>query len=80
MKYGLSDKTIKQIEAVLSNFSEVEKAVLYGSRAKGNFKQGSDIDLTLYGKGLSLQILHKIEMPLTICSCRIRLICPFLSK
>ena len=61
MKYGLSDKTIEQIHAVLSKFPEVDKAVLYGSRAKGNFKRGSDIDLTLYGTGLSLTILYKIE-------------------
>lgn len=61
MKYGLSDKTIEQILAVLSNFPEVDKAVLYGSRAKGNFKQGSDIDLTLFGSVLSLKSLHKIE-------------------
>ena len=64
MKYGLSDKTIGQIQAVLSNFPEVDKAALYGSRAKGNFKQGSDIDLTLYGNGLSLKTLHKIESDL----------------
>lgn len=61
MKYGLSDKTIGQIQTLLSNFPEVEKAVLYGSRAKGNFKQGSDIDLTLYGSALSLKTLHKVE-------------------
>jgi predicted nucleotidyltransferase len=61
VKYGLSDKAIEQIHTVLSNFPEVDKAVLYGSRAKGNFKSGSDIDLTLYGNGLSLTILHKIE-------------------
>ena len=61
MKYGLSDKTIEQMHAVLFNFPEVDKAVLYGSRAKGNFKRGSDIDLTLLGNGLSLTILHKIE-------------------
>jgi predicted nucleotidyltransferase len=61
VKYGLSDKTIEQIHAVLSRFPEVDKAVLYGSRAKGNFKRGSDIDLTMYGNGLSLTILFKIE-------------------
>jgi uncharacterized protein len=61
MKYGLSDQTIKKILSVLSKYPEVDKAVLYGSRAKGNFKQGSDIDLTLYGNGLPLPILHKIE-------------------
>lgn len=61
MKYGLSDKTIGQIQVVLSSFQEVDKAVLYGSRAKGNFKDGSDIDLTLYGSALSLKTLHKVE-------------------
>jgi len=49
---------------VLSGFPEVDNAVLYGSRAKGNFKQGSDIDLTLYGSALSLKTLLKIESDL----------------
>jgi predicted nucleotidyltransferase len=35
--------------------------VLYGSRAKGNYKNGSDIDLTLKGKNLNLLILGKID-------------------
>jgi predicted nucleotidyltransferase len=39
----------------------VEKAVLYGSRAKGNYRNGSDIDLTLYGgEDLTLQVLYGI--------------------
>lgn len=61
MKYGLSDRTIGQIQAVLSRFPEVDKAALYGSRAKGNAKRGSDIDLTLYGSGLTRRTLHRIE-------------------
>jgi predicted nucleotidyltransferase len=61
MKHGLDEQTIERIRTVLRNYPEVEKAVIYGSRAKGNFKRGSDIDLTLYGKGLTLTILHKIE-------------------
>lgn len=61
MKYGLSEKTIKQIQAVFSKFPQVQKAVLFGSRAKGNYKRGSDIDLTLHGKDLSLSMLYKIE-------------------
>ena len=59
--YGLSEKTIKQIQTVFSKFPQVQKAVLFGSRAKGNYKPGSDIDLTLYGKDLSLSIFYKIE-------------------
>ncbi|GIV26233.1 MAG: hypothetical protein KatS3mg027_0047 [Bacteroidia bacterium] len=61
MKYGLSDKTIDLINAVFSKHPEVETAILYGSRAKGNFHTGSDIDLTLTGTNLTLSILHKIE-------------------
>ncbi len=60
-KYGLSDSVIDRITSVFSRFPEVDKAVLYGSRAKGNYKRGSDIDLTLSGSGLSLTILHRIE-------------------
>lgn len=61
MKFGLSKKIIEQIQLVLSKYPEVDKAVLYGSRAKGNFKPGSDIDLTLQGGGSSLTIKNKIE-------------------
>jgi type I restriction enzyme S subunit len=53
MKYGLSELTIEKIRGVFAQFSEIEKAVLYGSRAKGNFKTGSDIDLTLYGAAIT---------------------------
>lgn len=47
MRFGLSAATIQRIQAVLHNYPQVEKATLYGSRAKGNYKNGSDIDLTL---------------------------------
>jgi predicted nucleotidyltransferase len=61
MKYGLEEKTIEQIQTVFSNHQNVEKVVLYGSRAKGSYKTGSDIDLTLYGKKLTLKTLHNVE-------------------
>jgi uncharacterized protein len=60
-KFGLSDTVIEKLTSVLSRYPEVDKAVMYGSRAKGNFRPGSDIDLTLHGGGLSLTILRKIE-------------------
>ena len=52
MNSGLSGSTVACIRCVLARFGEVEKAVLYGSRAKGNYRAGSDIDLTLHGPGL----------------------------
>ena len=60
MIYGLSDTCIQKICAVFARFPAVEKVVLYGSRAKGNYKTGSDIDLTLYGTELTTGILLQI--------------------
>ncbi|GAB1534716.1 nucleotidyltransferase domain-containing protein [Geovibrio sp. ADMFC3] len=61
MMYGLSDETVQKIQNVFAEFPQVLKAVLYGSRAKGNYKTGSAIDLTLFGTELNLQIQQKIE-------------------
>jgi predicted nucleotidyltransferase len=61
MNHGLTDGTVAQIHEVLSQFPEVEKAVLYGSRAKGNYKPGSDVDLTLVGAGVTSKILGQIR-------------------
>jgi len=58
MKHGLTDKTIKRIQSVFASHPQVEEATLYGSRAKGDFKPGSDIDLTLTGDGLNLSAIH----------------------
>lgn len=60
MKYGLNQTVIDKICSVFSSFSQVEKAVLYGSRAKGNYKNGSDIDLSLFGKELTYNIYANI--------------------
>ena len=61
MKFGLPDSTIRKIHAVLKDYQQVDQAVLYGSRAKGNYKIGSDIDLSLRGgEGLTLNVLYRI--------------------
>ncbi len=61
MPYGLSDQVIEQLRAVFRQHPAVDKVILYGSRAKGNFKPGSDIDLTVISKNLNLTELLKIE-------------------
>ncbi|NMC19220.1 MAG: nucleotidyltransferase domain-containing protein [Thermogutta sp.] len=60
VKYGLPRSTVQKICAVLGRYPQVEKAILYGSRAKGNYKNGSDIDLTLLGEDLTLDVLYRI--------------------
>jgi predicted nucleotidyltransferase len=61
LRFGLKETTIQKICGVLYHYPQVEKAILYGSRAKGNYKNGSDIDLTLRGGAdLTLNVLYKI--------------------
>ncbi|MBK8970355.1 MAG: nucleotidyltransferase domain-containing protein [Hahellaceae bacterium] len=47
---GLNEKTITAIQNVLAHHPCVEEGILYGSRALGRHRNGSDIDLTLKGK------------------------------
>ena len=61
MKFGLKDATIEKINNVFSKYKEIEKVVIFGSRAKGNYRNGSDIDLCFSGENLNLEILHKID-------------------
>lgn len=60
-KFGLKPEVLLQLIGVLETFPEIEKAVVYGSRAMGNYRFNSDIDLTLYGEKLSLTELFQIE-------------------
>ncbi|WP_446008146.1 nucleotidyltransferase domain-containing protein [Candidatus Electrothrix sp.] len=64
MKYGLSRKNVDNIKRVFARFKEVNQAILYGSRAKGNYKPGSDIDIALKGEKLNLRLLNKIDFDL----------------
>lgn len=59
--FGLPSASLDAIRAVLMRHPCVLKAEIYGSRAKGDFRTGSDIDLTLFGDDLTLGDLLKIE-------------------
>lgn len=59
-EFGLPPATLEAIRRILAEEPAVKKAVIYGSRAKGTYRPGSDIDLTLYGDGLDLDILGRI--------------------
>ncbi|WP_254442102.1 nucleotidyltransferase domain-containing protein [Duganella vulcania] len=59
--FGLKASVVHSMGAVFSTHPEVEQAILYGSRAKGNYRRGSDIDLCLTGAGLTMPLLLKIE-------------------
>lgn len=47
MKFGLTEKEILLLESVFEKNRGIEKVFIYGSRAKGNYKKTSDIDLAI---------------------------------
>jgi predicted nucleotidyltransferase len=64
MVYGLNDNIIKKIKEIFQLFPEVEKVILFGSRAIGTFKEGSDIDLAIIGSvnfNIKLSISQKMD-------------------
>lgn len=61
---GLKPATLKKIRKVFAAHPEIDQVVLYGSRAKGNYRTGSDIDLTIKGDQLTLSQLTRIEQEL----------------
>ncbi len=64
MKYGLDDSQINKINKIFTEFPQIEKATIYGSRAKGTHRNNSDIDLTLTGISLNYSTLINIEQKL----------------
>lgn len=57
---GLPATTLDRLRALLSDHPRVEQAILYGSRAKGTYRPGSDIDLTLIGADLTYRDLAEL--------------------
>jgi uncharacterized protein len=59
--FGLKESTVSRIRSVFSHYPQVERVILYGSRAMGRQRNGSDIDLTMVGDGLTHAVQLKIE-------------------
>lgn len=59
-KFGLSLRDLECIHSILNKYSNIRTVVLFGSRAKGNFKSGSDIDLAVMDSDIPEETLIKI--------------------
>jgi len=70
MRFGLSKRDQGYILEALSKFPEIEKAIIFGSRAMGNNEKGSDVDVAVVGKNVThttmvrLRSLFNEELPL----------------
>lgn len=61
---GLSKQEWEMIIGVMQENPKVTSASVYGSRAKGNFRQGSDVDLALFGPDLHLNDVLELSIAL----------------
>ena len=59
--YGISEKSYFLLLNTFSKYPEIEEVILFGSRAKGNYKKGSDIDLAIKGEYCNKQIAMNIN-------------------
>jgi len=55
MIFGLAESDLSYIVNEIKSFAEIEKAVIFGSRARGDYKPGSDIDIAIYGEKINFQ-------------------------
>lgn len=73
--YGLSENVLRSICNVFRCFPNITQVLLFGSRAKGTYHEGSDIDLAIVGEGItfrqlldmgaqieSLGLLYKVDL------------------
>ena len=64
LEFGLTEKNILLIKNIFKQYPQIEEVVIFGSRAIGNYKKGSDIDIALKGVDIDFKITAKIDYKL----------------
>jgi len=59
-RFGLTERDMKTIRPVFQSFPEVKTVHIFGSRAKGNYRLGSDVDLAIMNKGVNSTVLSRL--------------------
>ncbi len=60
MRFGLSDTVIKELQDVFRRHANIKKVLIFGSRSKGNYRAGSDIDLAVIGNDIDYNLLLSV--------------------
>jgi predicted nucleotidyltransferase len=63
-RFGLKESVLDRIRSVFSTCLEIERVILYGSRAKGNYRNSSDIDLTIVGDQVTAEQFSGLQLAL----------------
>lgn len=61
MKFGIKDCVWDSLANVFAHFPNIKRALLFGSRAKGNYKPFSDIDIALVGPSLCIKDILRLQ-------------------
>ena len=59
--YGLSDRSYKELIMILDSIPEIDEAIIFGSRSRGDFWHASDIDLSLKGKNVTKRTVRVLN-------------------
>lgn len=59
--FGLLEKDIDYITQAIKQFDEIDCAIIFGSRAMGNYKKGSDVDIALVGEKISKDVIAQLN-------------------
>ena len=59
--FGLLQRDLDYINMSISKLLEIEIVIIFGSRAMGNYKKGSDIDLAILGDNISSETIRKLN-------------------
>lgn len=60
-RFGLKESDLKNIVSILEQYPQVSESFIFGSRAKGNFENGSDVDIVLKGTLIDGKIINRIS-------------------
>lgn len=58
--FGLLERDFKYINLAMDQLPEIDKAIVFGSRALGNYKKGSDIDIAILGNDITRKTILKL--------------------
>lgn len=59
--FGLNPREMATLRRILKGFPEIKRVCIYGSRALGNYRTGSDIDLAIMEPATDLRQLNSIQ-------------------
>jgi predicted nucleotidyltransferase len=61
LQYGLTEQDLVALKKIFLETPQIEKVVLFGSRAMGNYKPGSDVDLAISGRDIDFGVVSRLH-------------------